>query len=109
MASPAASHHVFRFGGFELDLDAQELRKHGLLIKLNRQPFQILARLLESNGVVVSRKELQDLLWSGEQFGDHDQRLNRAVNKLREALNDSASAPRYLGTVCGSRKSRSDW
>lgn len=99
MASPAASHHVFRFGGFELDLDAQELRKHGLLIKLNRQPFQILARLLESNGVVVSRKELQDLLWSGEQFGDHDQRLNRAVNKLREALNDTASAPRYLGTV----------
>lgn len=90
---------TYRFGAFEADLDTLELRKHGLRLKLASQPFQVLSLLLESSGTVVTRKKLQEVLWPGESFGDHEHRLNKAVNKLRDALSDSAETPRFLETI----------
>ena len=88
-----------RFGVFELDLRAGELRKHGLRIRLQEQPFQVLALLLESPGEVVTREELQKKLWPADTFVDFDHGLNKAINKLREALGDSAESPRFVETV----------
>ena len=88
-----------RFGVFELDVDATELRKHGSRVRLQEQPFQVLAYLLERPGQVVTREELKKRIWAGDTFVDFDQSLNKAVNRLREALNDSAGQPRYVETV----------
>jgi TolB-like protein/DNA-binding winged helix-turn-helix (wHTH) protein/Flp pilus assembly protein TadD len=87
------------FGVFELDLRAGELRKHGLRIRLQEQPFQVLAMLLEHPGEVVTREELQKKLWPADTFVDFDHGVNKAVNKLREALGDSAESPRFVETV----------
>src|SRR6266581_587575 len=91
--------HAIRFGVFEVDLQAGELRKHGLRIKLRDQPFQILSLLLARPGQVVSRDELQKQLWPNDTFVDFDSGLNKAVNHLREALGDSADSPRFIETV----------
>jgi TolB-like protein/DNA-binding winged helix-turn-helix (wHTH) protein len=88
-----------RFGVFELDLHAGELRKHGLRVRLQEQPFQILAMLLEHPGEVVTREELQKKLWPEDTFVDFDHGLNKGVNKIREALGDSAESPRFVETV----------
>jgi Tol biopolymer transport system component/DNA-binding winged helix-turn-helix (wHTH) protein len=88
-----------RFGVFELDRDAMELRKHGIRLRLQDQPFQVLAQLLERPGHVVTREELKDRIWAKDTFVDFDQSLNKAVNRLREALNDDAGQPRYIETV----------
>ncbi len=88
-----------RFGVFEVDLRAGELRKHGLRVRLQEQPFQILAILLERAGQVVTRDELQKKLWSANTFVDFDHGLNKAVNKIRDALGDSAESPRFVETV----------
>ena len=88
-----------RFGVFELDLRAGELRKHGLRVRLQEQPFQVLAMLLEHAGEVVTREELQKKLWSADTFVDFDHGLNKAINKIREALSDSAESPRFVETV----------
>ena len=88
-----------RFGIFELDLRAGELRKHGLRVRLQEQPFQVLAMLLEHPGEVVTREELQKKLWSADTFVDFDHGLNKAINKIREALSDSAESPRFVETV----------
>jgi TolB-like protein/DNA-binding winged helix-turn-helix (wHTH) protein/Flp pilus assembly protein TadD len=88
-----------RFGVFELDLRAGELRKHGLRIRLQEQPFQVLAMLVEHPGEVVTREELQKKLWPADTFVDFDHGLNKAINKLREALGDSAESPRFVETV----------
>ncbi len=88
-----------RFGMFELDLRAGELRKQGVKIKIQEQPFQILAMLLEHPGEVVTREELRTKLWSADTFVDFDHSLNKAINKLREALGDSAENPRFIETV----------
>jgi TolB-like protein/DNA-binding winged helix-turn-helix (wHTH) protein/Flp pilus assembly protein TadD len=87
------------FGVFELDLRAGELRKHGLRIRLQEQPFQVLALLLEHPGEVMTREELQKKLWPADTFVDFDHGLNKAINKLREALDDSADSPRFVETV----------
>src|SRR3954465_6855066 len=87
------------FGVFELDLRAGELRKRGLRIRLQQQPFQGLALLLERAGQVVSREEVQKALWPADPFVDFDQGLNKAINKIREALGDSAESPRFVETV----------
>ena len=84
-----------RFGVFELDLRAGELRKNGLRVRLQEQPFQVLAMLLEHPGEVVTREELQKKLWSADTFVDFDHGLNKAINKIREALSDSAESPRF--------------
>src|SRR6202142_3473884 len=88
-----------RFGVFELDLRAGELRKHGLRGRLQEQPFQVLAMLLQHPGEVVSREELQKRLWPADTFVDFDHGLNKAINKIRDALGDSAENPRFVETV----------
>ena len=88
-----------RFGVFELDLTAGELRKSGVKLRLQGQPFQVLALLLERAGDVVTREELQQKLWPSDTCVDFDHSLNTAVNKVREALGDSASSPRYVETL----------
>ncbi|MGA8309386.1 MAG: winged helix-turn-helix domain-containing protein [Terriglobales bacterium] len=96
-SSPAGK--IVRFGVFAVDLAAGELRKNGVRIRLQEQPFQILAILLERPGDVVTREELRQRLWPADTFVDFDHSLNTAVNKLREALGDSASSPRYVETL----------
>jgi len=89
----------FRFGAFELNLRAGELRKNGFRIRLQEQPFQVLALLAERAGDVVTREELQKKLWPADTFVDFDHGLNKAINKLREALGDSPESPRFVETV----------
>ena len=89
----------FRFGAFELDLRTGELRKDGLRIRLQEQPFQVLGMLLEHPGEVVTREELQKKLWPAGTFVDFEHGLNKAINKIRDALGDSAESPRFLETV----------
>ena len=93
------SGRIARFGLFEVDLAAGELRKSGVKLRLQGQPFQVLALLLERAGDVVTREELQQKLWPSDTFVDFDHSLNTAVNKLRETLGDSASSPRYIETL----------
>jgi len=92
---------VFRFGVFEANEAAGELRKHGVRIKLHSQPFKVLLLLLERPMGIVTREEMRQRLWGTETFVDFDHGLNTAVNKIREALGDSASVPRYVETVSG--------
>jgi len=87
------------FGAFEVDLKSAELRKHGIRIKLQEQPFQRLAFLMEHAGDVVTRDELRQKLWAEHTFVDFDRSLNKAMTKLRSALGDSADSPRYIETV----------
>lgn len=91
--------HRARFGAFEVDLRSGELRKHGIKIKLQEKPFQILALLIEQPGEVVTREELQRRLWPGDTFVDFDRNLNTAANRLRQALGDSAENPRFIETI----------
>ena len=96
------AHHLsgrLRFGVFEVDLRAGELRKHGLQVRLQQQPFQVLAMLLEHPGEVVTREELQKKIWPADTFVDFDHGLNKAINKIRDALGDSAESPRFVETV----------
>jgi cholera toxin transcriptional activator len=93
------SPRIARFGIFELDLGAGELRKNGAKLRLQEQPFQVLALLLERAGDVVTREEMRQKLWPADTFVDFDHSLNTAVNKLRETLGDSASSPRYIETM----------
>jgi eukaryotic-like serine/threonine-protein kinase len=88
-----------RFGAFEVDLRSGELRKHGIRLKLQNQPFQVLAHLLEHPGEVVTREELRLKLWPADTFVDFDTGLNSAIKKLRDALSDSAEEPRYIETL----------
>jgi TolB-like protein/DNA-binding winged helix-turn-helix (wHTH) protein/Tfp pilus assembly protein PilF len=88
-----------RFGVFEVDLQAGELRKQGLRIRLQDQPFQVLAMLLGKPKEVVTREELHKRLWTADTFVDFDHGLNKAINKLRDALGDSAENPRFIETV----------
>ncbi len=90
---------MIRFGVFEVDQRAGELRRNGSRVKLQEQPFQILALLLERPGEVVTREELQGRLWPADTFVDFDHSLNAAVRRLRDALGDSAENPRFVETV----------
>ncbi|HEV2493706.1 MAG TPA: winged helix-turn-helix domain-containing protein [Terriglobia bacterium] len=92
---------IFHFGVFEADAAAGELRKGGLKVKLQQQPYQVLLKLLENRGEVVTREELRNYLWGAETFVDFEHGLNRAVNRVREALGDSADRPRYVETLPG--------
>jgi TolB-like protein/DNA-binding winged helix-turn-helix (wHTH) protein/tetratricopeptide (TPR) repeat protein len=99
MSDPQQAGHLFRFAAFEVDTRAGELKKHGLRIRLQEQPFQVLAMLLAHPGDVVTREEIRQRLWSQDTFVDFDHSLNTAINKLREALSDSAENPRYIETL----------
>ena len=90
---------VVRFGAFEADLRSGEVRKGGLKIRLQDQPFQVLAMLLERPGHLVTREELQKRLWPVDTFVDFDQGLGTAIRKLRDALGDSADNPQFIETL----------
>ena len=90
---------IIRFGVFEFDRGTGELRKHGLRIKLQGQPVDILSMLLERPGEVVTREELQTRLWAADTFVDFEHSLNAAIKRLRMALGDSAAAPRFVETL----------
>ena len=99
MESFKATRGRVEFGPFEFDIVARELRKHGRKIKLQDQPFEILALLLQAPGVLVTREELRHRLWPRHEFVDFEHGLNRATSKLRAALGDSCKRPRYVETV----------
>src|SRR4051812_18123035 len=99
MASPAGSVSVFHFGVFELDLRLRELRKRGIRIKIQEQPLQILALLIDCPGEVVTREQIQKKLWDGDTFVDFDNAINSAIRKMRDALGDTSENPRFVETV----------
>jgi TolB-like protein/Flp pilus assembly protein TadD len=99
MQSASSSSQIIRFGTFELDVRAGELRKQGARIRLQEQPLRILEMLLAHPGQLVSREELRGRLWPSDTFVDFEHGLNKAINKLREALNDSAESPRFVETI----------
>ncbi|MGA8154444.1 MAG: winged helix-turn-helix domain-containing protein [Terriglobales bacterium] len=99
MLEPVPNSQVVRFGTFEVDLRLGELRKNGIRVKLTGQPFQILVILLEHPGDLVTREQLQRRLWPSDTFVDFDRGLNAAINRVREALGDSAENPRFVETL----------
>lgn len=99
MSETATSCPVVRFGVFEADFRSRELRRSGLIIRLQDQPFRVLMLLLESPGVLVSREELQHKVWGTDAEIDLDHSLKTAINKIREALKDSADTPRFIETL----------
>jgi Tol biopolymer transport system component/DNA-binding winged helix-turn-helix (wHTH) protein len=99
MSGDRTTHIVLCFGPFEADLQTQELRRNGVLLRLPGQSFQILTILLQRPGQLVSREELQEALWPVDTFVDFEKGINAAVNRLREALCDSADGPRYVETL----------
>src|ERR1700761_8484392 len=98
MAEVERALRLLQFEKFEVDLRTGELRKAGVKLKLSGQPFQVLSILLEHPGEVVTRDELQKRLWP-DTFVDVDHSLNTAINKIREALGDSAESPRFVETL----------
>ena len=96
---PGAVATLRRFATFELDLRTGELRKNGIRLRLQQQPFQILTMMLERPGQLVTREELRQKLWPSDTFVDFDHGLNTAINKLRDVLSDPANAPRYIETL----------
>jgi len=96
--TPAAA-GIIRFGNFEVDTSAGELRRSGIKLKLSGQPFDVLLALLDKPGQVVTREELHDKLWSQDTFVDFEHGLNKAINKVREVLGDSADNPRFVETL----------
>src|SRR5229473_8099509 len=94
-----SSSSAVRFGTFELDLQTGELRHAGQRVKLQEQPFQVLATLLEHPGKIVTRDELRSRLWPEDTFVDFDHGLNAAIKRLRDALGESADAPVFIETL----------
>ena len=99
MSNTSRSVRKARFGPYEVDFRAGELLKNNRKIRVQDQPFQILVMLLDQPGDVVTREELRQRLWPTDTFVDFDHGLNNAINKLRDALNDSADAPRFIQTL----------
>ncbi|MGH9428728.1 MAG: winged helix-turn-helix domain-containing protein, partial [Terriglobia bacterium] len=99
MEEARLSQRIIRFGVFEVDLGTSELRKRGIKVKVSEQPFQILAMLLERPGELLTREEIQQKLWPDGTLVDYDHSINTAINKIREALGDSADNPRFVETL----------
>ena len=89
----------YRFGAFEADEGTGELRRHGIRLKLNAQPFQVLCLMLERPGEVLTREQIARELWSDGTFVDYEHGVNSAVNRIRDALGDSAASPRFIETL----------
>src|SRR5436190_11336304 len=96
-ANPPSS--IVRFGNFEVNFQTGELRQRGQKVRLQEQPFQVLAALLEHSGELVTREELRNKLWPADTFVDFDHSLNAAIKRLRDALGESADAPVYIETL----------
>src|SRR5438309_6303458 len=92
-------HPLIRFGPFEIDADAGELRRNGNKVKLQEQPLQVLLALVSKPHELVTRSEIKSRLWPTDTYVDFDQGLNRAVAKLRDALHEKAECPVYIQTV----------
>ena len=92
-------YHLLRFGVFELNLDLEELRKNGTLLKLPPQPFKLLALLASRSGQVVTRDEIQEQLWGNDTFIDFEQGVNKCIKQIRTALSDNPDNPLYLETI----------
>src|SRR6266480_2532547 len=99
MEQPVNPPQSLRFGVFEVDLQAGELHKSGVRLKLQEQPLQVLIALLRKPGEIVTRDELRKNLWDAETFVDVEHSLGTAVNKIREVLGDSAENPRFVETL----------
>src|SRR5271167_710932 len=99
MQGTRSSQRDMRFGVFEIDVQARELRKKGSKVRLQQQPFELLLVLLDRPGEVVSREELRQKLWPADVYVDFDRSLNKAMVKLREALGDSSDSPVYVETL----------
>jgi DNA-binding winged helix-turn-helix (wHTH) protein len=97
--SPDHANGIFRFGAYEADPGSGELRKSGLRLRVQEQPFQVLLVLLRRPSEVITREELRQELWPADTFVDFDHSLNTVINKLREALSDSAANPRFIETL----------
>jgi cholera toxin transcriptional activator len=96
---PNHTNGIFRFGAYEADPGSGELRKSGIRLRVQEQPFQVLLVLLERPSELVTREELRQKLWPADTFVDFDHSLNTVINKLREALSDSAANPRFIETL----------
>jgi len=99
MGDSNSSRGVLRFGVFEADLDAGELRKCGTKIRMQEQPFQVLSVLLQRAGELVSREELRQQVWGERTFVEFDHALNTAIKKIRIAIDDDAATPQYIETI----------
>jgi Tol biopolymer transport system component/DNA-binding winged helix-turn-helix (wHTH) protein len=99
MAEPGESRSLVHFGVFELDLRAGQLRKHGIRVKLQEQPLQILALLVQYPGDVVTREQIHKKLWDGDTYVDFDNAINSAIRKMRDALGDDSENPRFVETL----------
>lgn len=97
--APERRRAIVRFGIFEMDLNAGELRKNGNKLKLQRQPFEVLAALVQRSPEVLTREELRSALWPTETYVDFDHGLNNSIEKLRKTLGDSATSPHFIETV----------
>lgn len=95
----SATHRLLKFGVFELNLDTQELRKFGTVIKLRPQPFRLLALLASHAGQVVTREEIQDQLWGEDTYVDFEHGMNKCVKQIRTVLGDDVNKPVYIETV----------
>jgi Tol biopolymer transport system component/DNA-binding winged helix-turn-helix (wHTH) protein len=99
MPAPPQAPHILQFGIYEIDVRTGELRKSGVKLKLQEQPFQVLCMLVEHPGEIVMREELRNRLWPADTFVDFDRGLNAAVKRLRDALGDSADSPVFIETL----------
>jgi len=95
----APPHQIARFGPFELDVRTAQLRKHGIRVRLHEQPFRILLMLVSRPGEVVFREDIRETLWPNGTVVEFDRGINTAVQRLRDALGDSAEKPRYIETL----------
>lgn len=93
------TYRLLRFGVFELNLDLEELRKNGTLLKLPPQPFKLLALLASRSGQLVTRDEIQEQLWGNDTFIDFEQGVNKCIKQIRTALSDNPDNPLYLETI----------
>src|SRR5882757_9563074 len=99
MRSPPPPPSPLRFGPFEVDFATAELRKRGRKVALQDQPFKVMALLLQRPGELVTREELQRALWPADTFGEFDEGLNKAIQKLRQALDDSTDSQKFIETL----------
>lgn len=97
--SRSAEPRIVRFGPFEVDLRSGELRKGGVRVSLQDQPFRVLVRLLDRPAELVTREELRQQLWPADTFVDFEHGLNAAIKRLRDTLGDSADTPRFIETL----------
>jgi DNA-binding winged helix-turn-helix (wHTH) protein len=99
VGSVSDTYRLLRFGVFELNLDLEELRKSGALLKLPPQPFKLLALLASHSGQVVTRDQIQEQLWGDDTFIDFEQGVNKCIKQIRTALSDNPDAPLYIETI----------